>query len=126
MSGWRTSRSSASPTRLCKLLVVDDPTKGFTFLAHTGLSDQFFPELNKLKMEDEGGGYKDVFTHTLAVIRNTKPELRLRLSALFHDIAKPETFKRNENKAGQLPPSRSARLRRRLATSCTGSSSPTT
>lgn len=82
---------------LCKLLSVEDPTEGLDFLGRTGLSDVFFPELNQLRMEDEKGGYKDVYTHTFAVVRNTDASnLRLRLSALFHDIAKPDTFARGD------------------------------
>lgn len=90
-------RVSAERVRdeLCKLLLVEDPTEGLDFLGRTGLSDMFFPELNELRMEDEKGGYKDVYTHTFAVVRNTDhTNLRLRLSALFHDIAKPDTFSR--------------------------------
>lgn len=85
---------------LCKLLQVVDPSAGFEFLSTTYLSDEFFPELNRLRMEDIGASsYKEVFTHTLAVIRNTDhSNLRLRLSALFHDISKPETFAKNGKK----------------------------
>ena len=32
---------------LSKLLLVDDPTAGLWFLAETGLSDEFLPELNQ-------------------------------------------------------------------------------
>lgn len=83
---------------LMKLLLVDDPTAGLDFLARTGLSDVFLPELNALRMEDEAGGYKDVYTHTFAVIRNTAASTRLRLAALFHDVAKPATFNRDDGK----------------------------
>lgn len=83
---------------LVKILLVEDPTAGLDFLGRTGLSDIFLPELNALRMEDEAGGYKDVYTHTFAVIRNTPAEPRLRLSALFHDVAKPDTFNRDGGK----------------------------
>jgi poly(A) polymerase len=83
---------------LLKLLLVEDPTEGLDFLGRTGLSDVFLPELNALRMEDEAGGYKDVYTHTFAVVRNTPVEPLLRLSALFHDIAKPATFARVNKK----------------------------
>jgi poly(A) polymerase len=32
-----------------------------------------------------------VLAHTIAVVRNTRPELRVRLAALFHDVGKPKT-----------------------------------
>ena len=35
--------------------------------------------------------HKDVLAHTIAVIRNTRPELVVRLAALFHDVGKPKT-----------------------------------
>jgi poly(A) polymerase len=83
---------------LCKLLVVDDPSAGFYFLSETGLSDEFLPELNAMKLEqDPVHQHKDVLKHTIAVVANTRPELRVRLAALFHDIAKPATREITEN-----------------------------
>ena len=35
--------------------------------------------------------HKDVLAHTIAVVRNTRPELIVRLAALFHDVGKPKT-----------------------------------
>jgi poly(A) polymerase len=35
--------------------------------------------------------HKDVLAHTIAVVRNTRPELLVRLAALFHDVGKPKT-----------------------------------
>ncbi len=35
--------------------------------------------------------HKDVLAHTIAVVANTRPELRLRLAALLHDVGKPKT-----------------------------------
>jgi poly(A) polymerase len=35
--------------------------------------------------------HKDVLAHTIAVVRNTSPNLRVRLAALFHDVGKPKT-----------------------------------
>ncbi|MFN8016487.1 MAG: HD domain-containing protein, partial [Acidimicrobiia bacterium] len=77
---------------LCKLLLVQDPSKGFYFLSDTKLSDEFLPELNAMSLEqDPIHTHKDVLVHTIAVIANTKPQLRVRLAALMHDIAKPAT-----------------------------------
>ena len=77
---------------LNKLLVAPDPQAGLWLLARTRLSDEFFPELNAMQLEqDPIHRHKDVLAHTIAVVANTRPELRVRLAALFHDIGKPKT-----------------------------------
>jgi poly(A) polymerase len=35
--------------------------------------------------------HKDVLAHTIAVVSKTRPELRIRLAALLHDVGKPRT-----------------------------------
>jgi poly(A) polymerase len=77
---------------LDKLLVVPDPQPGLWLLSRTGLSDQFLPELNAMQLEqDPIHRHKDVLAQTIAVVANTRPELRVRLAALLHDIGKPRT-----------------------------------
>src|SRR6476620_1326117 len=77
---------------LSKLLLVDDPSSGLWFLASTGLSDHFLPELNAMELEqDPIHHHKDVLAHTIAVVAKTSPELVLRLAALMHDVGKPKT-----------------------------------
>lgn len=77
---------------LDKLLVVDDPSPGLWLLTSTGLSDEFLPELNAMRVEqDPIHRHKDVLAHTIAVVKHTRPELRVRLAALLHDIGKPKT-----------------------------------
>jgi poly(A) polymerase len=77
---------------LSKLLLVDDPSAGLWFLVETGLSDEFLPELGAMRLEqDPLHTHKDVLAHTIAVVKNTRPELRVRLAALFHDVGKPKT-----------------------------------
>ncbi len=77
---------------LSKLLVVEDPSPGLWFLVSTGLSDGFLPELNTMRLEqDPIHRHKDVLAHTIAVVANTRPELRVRLAALLHDVGKPRT-----------------------------------
>lgn len=55
------------------------------------------PEVLALKIGNAGGIHKDIYEHTLQVVRNV-PDVRdqdnipyLRLAALLHDIAKPAT-----------------------------------
>jgi poly(A) polymerase len=79
-------------SELSKLLLVDDPSLGLWLLAETGLSDAFIPELNQMRLEqDPIHTHKDVLAHTIAVVKNTRPELIVRLAALFHDVGKPKT-----------------------------------
>jgi poly(A) polymerase len=77
---------------LSKLLLVADPSAGLWFLAETGLSDEFLPELTAMRLEqDPIHTHTDVLAHTIAVVRNTEPRLVVRLAALFHDVGKPKT-----------------------------------
>ncbi|GAB3655008.1 CCA tRNA nucleotidyltransferase [Glycomyces tarimensis] len=81
-----------------KLLSSPDPVIGLRALVDTGLAEQFLPELGALRMEiDEHAQHKDVYEHSLQVLRNAidleedGPDVILRLAALLHDIGKPET-----------------------------------
>lgn len=83
---------------LMKLLSTDKPSIGLFLLYQTKLFDQFMPEVPMLGGVEEVKGYqhKDNLTHTFAVVdnlatRSDKPLLRL--AALLHDIAKPQTKK---------------------------------
>src|SRR6202035_4560389 len=78
---------------LSRLLVVADPSAGLWLLCQTGVSDEFIPELNDMRLEqDPIHTHKDVLAHTIAVVANTNPaHLKVRLAALFHDIGKPKT-----------------------------------
>jgi poly(A) polymerase len=77
---------------LSKLLLAPDPSAGLWLLAETKVSDEFFPEFNEMSLEqDPIHRHKDVLSHTIAVVANTRPEILVRLAALFHDIGKPKT-----------------------------------
>ena len=77
---------------LSKLLLVEDPSVGLWFLVETELADEFLPELRSMRLEqDPLHTHKDVLAHTIAVVKNTRPELRVRLAALLHDVGKPKT-----------------------------------
>ncbi|MBK6670490.1 MAG: HD domain-containing protein [Actinobacteria bacterium] len=74
------------------VLVLPDPTDGLWDAVNSGWAETEFPELPALSMEqDPIHRHKDVLSHTITVVANTSPRLRLRLAALFHDIAKPKT-----------------------------------
>ncbi|MEV4712098.1 CCA tRNA nucleotidyltransferase [Micromonospora sp. NPDC049374] len=81
-----------------KLLCGADPISGLRLLVDTGLAERFLPELTGLKLEiDEHAQHKDVYEHTLTVVRNAVsyeedgPDFILRMAALMHDVGKPAT-----------------------------------
>jgi poly(A) polymerase len=81
-----------------KLLCGTDPGTGLRLLVDTGLADRFLPELSGLRLEiDEHAQHKDVYEHTLTVVRNAVsleeegPDFVLRMAALMHDVGKPAT-----------------------------------
>lgn len=77
---------------LTAILTTDDPAPGLWSVVDTGRIDAIIPELPALKMEqDPIHRHKDVLAHTIAVVAKTPNDLRVRLAALFHDIAKPRT-----------------------------------
>ncbi len=77
---------------LDRLVVVQRPAEGLWFLVHTGLADEFLPELPALALEqDPVHRHKDVLAHTIAVVEKVPPERIVRLAALFHDVGKPKT-----------------------------------
>ncbi|ALJ22308.1 CCA tRNA nucleotidyltransferase [Microbacterium sp. No. 7] len=90
---------------LVKLLQTDDPVRGIRILVETGLMDEFLPEVPSLRLEvDEHHHHKDVYEHSLTVLRQAieleherhpgaAPDVPLRLAALLHDIGKPATRK---------------------------------
>ncbi|KPK95747.1 tRNA nucleotidyltransferase [bacterium SM23_31] len=87
-----------------KILQADIPSIGLDLLRKTGLLEIIFPELYQLIGVDQRGTYhhKDVWFHTLKVVDNVAAVSRkfeLRLAALYHDVAKPQT-KRFEEKSG--------------------------
>ena len=75
-----------------KLIVGDHVVGALEALVDSGLANEFIPELPALAVEqDPIHKHKDVLAHTIAVVGKSRPRLRLRLAALFHDIGKPAT-----------------------------------
>lgn len=75
-----------------KLIVGANVGPALFGLLETGLADEFIPELPALAVEqDPVHRHKDVLAHSIAVVEKTRPELTLRLAALFHDVGKPST-----------------------------------
>jgi putative nucleotidyltransferase with HDIG domain len=89
---------------LNKIILSNQPSRGFNLLSSTQLLHQFFPEMIKLQGVEKIGkhAHKDNFVHTLEVLENVaavSDNLWLRWAAILHDIAKPPT-KRYDEKVG--------------------------
>lgn len=107
MAELRATLEIVSPERiqaeLVKLLATDDPVRGIRLLVETGLMRELLPEVPALQLEiDEHHHHKDVYEHSLTVVRQAidlekernpraAPDVALRLAALLHDIGKPAT-----------------------------------
>src|SRR3546814_18133905 len=85
------------------MLTTDDPVRGLRILVDTGLMDRFLPEVPALRLVvDEHHHHKDVYEHSLTVLRQTieldharspgphPPFARLR-APLSHHLGKPAT-----------------------------------
>ena len=92
---------------LDKLLLGADPVAGIELMVQTGLGDVVLPEIGAMRMAiDEHHQHKDVYQHSLTVLRQAidleddeGPDLVLRWAALLHDIGKPAT-RRHEPDGG--------------------------
>ncbi|GAA5037910.1 CCA tRNA nucleotidyltransferase [Microbacterium fluvii] len=107
MAQLRDTLAIVSPERvqaeLVRLLGSPDPVRGIRLLVDTGLMELIVPEIPALRLEvDEHHHHKDVYEHSLTVLRQAieldearhpgaEPDVTLRLAALLHDIGKPAT-----------------------------------
>ncbi|WP_029153193.1 CCA tRNA nucleotidyltransferase [Microbacterium gubbeenense] len=109
ISELRGTLSIVSPERiqseLIRTLQTGDPVRGIRVMVDTGLAEEFLPEVSALRLEvDEHHHHKDVYEHSLTVLRQAieleqtrspgaDPDVALRIAALLHDIGKPRTRK---------------------------------
>jgi len=88
---------------LFKILGTKKPSIGLNILQESGLMNFVFPEIAVMYGMDQSNEYhhKDIFYHTLEVVDNAaqlSDKLDLRLAALVHDIAKPNTRRLSKSK----------------------------
>lgn len=77
---------------LNKILVSAAPERGIVMLVESGLMKYIIPEFNEiLGVRQNKYHDKDVFGHTLDVLKKCPANLCLRLAALLHDIGKGRT-----------------------------------
>ena len=87
-----------------KILLSETPSVWLKMMAELNLLGQIIPEIIKCYHFNQRNIHhnKDVFEHILSVVDNTEPIIELRLAALFHDIAKPQTFSLDEKGIGHF------------------------
>lgn len=77
-------------TELDKLLRGQDPARGLSLLATSGLLDLWLPELRPMLGCGQNRHHRfDVWGHTLAVIQHAPADSAQRWAALLHDSGKP-------------------------------------
>ncbi|GBD19799.1 CCA-adding enzyme [bacterium HR28] len=76
---------------LNRLLLSPEPDRGLELLRQTGLLPYVLPELVPLAEDIADRRHKDIWRHTLQVVRQSPPRLAVRWAALLHDAAKPMT-----------------------------------
>ena len=83
-----------------KIIMSDNPMAGLVLCRKMGLLPYIVPELEKaVSIEQSRSHIYDVYEHSLRALQHTadkKYSLELRLAALFHDIGKPASRRRDE------------------------------
>ncbi len=85
------SGSAKVCNELTQILMSYKPSVSIRKMLRLGILEHLIPELIPTIGFDTRSSYHnlDVFEHTMVVLDYTKPNLSLRLAALFHDIDKP-------------------------------------
>jgi tRNA nucleotidyltransferase (CCA-adding enzyme) len=87
---------------LCKLIMTDFPMRGLIMMHETGLLQHVLPELERGIGVGQNQAHRfDVWEHNLRTLQHAadrKWPLHVRLSAIFHDISKPETRRFSKEK----------------------------
>jgi tRNA nucleotidyltransferase (CCA-adding enzyme) len=80
---------------LVRILLARKPSKGCTLMRKTGLLKRILPELLEgyRKRQNDFHRYT-IYRHIMETVDSVEPDPVLRVSALFHDIAKPRVRKR--------------------------------
>lgn len=86
-----------------KILMSSDPYKGLQLLNKFDLLKYIIPNANDLKLNQCNPYHnKPVIRHIFMAVEACEPILELRLSALLHDIGKPQCFTLDENGVGHF------------------------
>ncbi len=77
-----------------KIFLTDKPSKAIIHLKELNLLSYIFPEIEKMYNFNQNNPHHhlNVFEHSLSVLDHSNKTVIDRLSALFHDIGKPDTY----------------------------------
>lgn len=79
------------------VLLSERPDEGLRLALDLGLARHLLPELERLHLPEPARHHmKDLLQHTLDTVRLTPGDKVVRYAALLHDIAKPETYSRDD------------------------------
>ena len=89
--------------QLYKILLSEKPSE--LIKEHEDDIFDMIPELKVCKGFNQNNVWHiyDVYEHILHVVDNVDKDISLRLSALFHDIAKPKAYTEHSNGVGHFP-----------------------
>jgi len=83
---------------LDKILMSDDVDKSLEKLNKTGDLYHILPEVYNIVGFGGGDeGHKDLWEHTKQVVKQSEKDIIVRWAALFHDVGKPDSFKKSED-----------------------------
>lgn len=87
-----------------KMITGENPSNYLLLMEETGILDVIFPELKRTVGFVQFSPFHDktLFDHLICVMDNVKPDLSLRLAALFHDISKVDTLSIGEDGRGHF------------------------
>lgn len=87
-----------------KMITSDRPSYYLLLMEEAGILDVIFPELKRTVGFVQFSPYHDktLFDHLICVMDYVKPDLSLRLAALFHDISKVDTLSIGEDGRGHF------------------------
>lgn len=97
-----------SPERIfdefSKMITSDRSSYYLLLMEETGILDVIFPELKRTVGFSQFSPYHDktLFDHLICVMDEVKPDLSLRLAALFHDVSKVDTLSIGEDGRGHF------------------------
>ncbi len=84
---------------LMRILVSTKPSTGFKLMVRTNLLKQVIPELLDGYLKRQNAHHRHtIFRHIMETVDGVRPDPVLRLTALFHDIAKPRVRDKADGK----------------------------